>query len=72
MTFFLNADQSVFCNEKTIIIIYVDDLLITDLDKKINVNIKVALNKRFQIIDLEFITHYLDMRFERDRSQRVL
>ena len=69
---FLNVDQNVFCDEKTIIIIYVDDLLIIDLNSKINKNIKTALSKRFQMIDLDFMTHYLDMRLDRDKQQRIL
>ena len=69
---FLNADQSVFCNGKTIIAIYVDDLLITGPDKKANMDIKAALNKRFQMTDLGPMAHYLGMRLERDRPQRVL
>ena len=61
-----------FCNEKTIIIIYVNNLLITDFNKQINKKIKVVFNKRFHIINFDFITHYLNMRFERNKSQRIL
>ena len=68
----LNIDQSVFCNEKTIIAIYVDDLLITDPNKQTNKEIKAAFSKRFHITDLGLIAHYLGMRLERDRPQRIL
>ena len=64
---FLNVDQSVFCDEKTIIAIYVNDLLITDLNTKANKNIKVVFSKRFQMTDLGFMAHYLGMRLNRDR-----
>ena len=68
----LNADQSVFCNGKTIIVIYVEDLLITGLNKQANKNIKAALSERFQMTDLGPIAHYLGMRLDRDRPQRIL
>ena len=69
---FLNVDQNVFCDEKTIIIIYVDDLFIIDLNNKINKNIKTIFNQRFQMIDLNFITHSFDIKFDRDKQQRIL
>ena len=61
-----------FCNEKTIIVIYVNNLFITDFNKQINKKIKVVFSKRFHIIDFDFIIYYLDMRFERNKSQRIL
>ena len=69
---FLNVDQSVFCDEKTIIIIYVDDLLITNLNKQFNKNIKTIFNKQFHIIDFDFMIHYFDMKFDRNKFQRIL
>ena len=68
----LNADQSVFCNGKTIIAIYVDDLLITGPNKQTNKEIKAAFSKRFHMTDLGPMAHYLGMRLERDRPQRIL
>ena len=70
--FSLNADQSVFCDGKTIIAIYVDDLLITGFNTKANKNIKVVFSKRFQMIDLGFMAHYLGMRLNKNRPQRIL
>ena len=61
-----------FCNKKTIIVIYVNNLLIIDLNKQINKKIKVVFSKRFYIIDFNFIVHYLNIRFERNKSQRIL
>ena len=69
---FFNVDQNVFCDEKTIIIIYVDDLLITNSNKQFNKNIKTIFNKQFHIIDLDFITYYFDMKFDRNKFQRIL
>ena len=65
--FFLNADQNVFCDKKIIITIYVNDLFIIDFNKKVNINIKIALNKRFQIINLEFIAYYLGIRLDKNK-----
>ena len=69
---FLNVDQSVFCDEKTIIIIYVDDLLITNSNKQFNKNIKTIFNKQFHIIDFNFIIYYFDIKFDRNKFQRIL
>ena len=64
---FFNVDQNVFCNEKTIIIIYVDDLLITNFNKQFNKNIKTIFNKQFHIIDFDFIIHYFDIKFDQNK-----
>ena len=69
---FFNVDQNVFCNEKTIIIIYVDDLLITNSNKQFNKNIKTIFNKHFHIIDFDFIIHYFDMKFDENKFQQIL
>ena len=69
---FFNADQNVFCDEKFILIIYVNDLFIIDFNKQIIKNVKIVFNKRFHMTNLDFITHYLSMHFERNRSQRIL
>ena len=64
---FFNVDQNVFCNKKIIIIIYVDDLLITNSNKQFNKNIKTIFNKQFHIIDFDFIIHYFDIKFNRNK-----
>ena len=61
-----------FCNEKTIIIIYVDNLLITNSNKQFNKNIKTVFNKQFHIIDFDFIIHYFDIKLDRNKFQRIL
>ena len=61
-----------FCDEKIIIIIYVDNLLITNSNKQFNKNIKTIFNKQFHIIDFDFIIHYFDMKFDRNKFQRIL
>ena len=68
----LNADQSVFCNGKTIIAIYVDDLLIIGPNTQANKDIKAALSKRFQMTDIGPMALYLGMRLDQDRQQRIL
>ena len=69
---FFNVDQNVFCDEKTIIIIYVDDLLITNFNKQFNKNIKTIFNKQFYMINYDFIIHYLDIKLDRNKFQRIL
>ena len=61
-----------FCDEKTIIIIYVDDLLITNFNKQFNKNIKTIFNKQFHIIDFDFIIYYFDIKLDQNKFQRIL
>ena len=68
----LNVDQSVFFNDKIIIAIYVDDLLIVELNKKFIQQVKQALSERFQMTDMSSLVYYLDMNVTRDRQQRTL
>ena len=69
---FFNVDQSVFCDEKTIIIIYVDDLLITSSNRQFNKNIKTVFSKQFHMIDFDFMIHYLGMKLDWNKFQRIL
>ena len=61
-----------FCNKKTIIIIYVDDLLITNFNKQFNKNIKTIFNKQFYVINFDFIIYYFDIKFDRNKFQQIL
>ena len=61
-----------FAIKKTVITIYVNDLFITDFNKQINKKIKVVFNKRFYIIDFNFIIYYLNIRFKQNKLQRIL
>ena len=54
------------------IIIYVDDLLITNFNKQFNKNIKTIFNKQFHIIDFDFIIHYFDIKLDQNKFQRIL
>ena len=67
----LNVDQSVFSNNKVIIVIYVNNLLIVDSDSKFIQKTKKTLHKRFQITDLGSLAYYLGMGVQRDRQQRA-
>ena len=60
-----------FCNDIIIIVIYVNDLFIAKLNKIDNRIIKIVFNKRFQIIDLNFLVYYLDINIQRNRQQRI-
>ena len=67
----LNVDQNVFNNNKVIIAIYVNNLLIVDSNNKLIQKTKKALHKRFQITDLNFFVYYFDMNVQRNKQQRV-
>ena len=70
----LNCDQSVFQNllQKTIIAIYVDDILIISPEIN-NINfLKGELYKKFEIIDLGPVSHYLGINITRDRAKRII
>ena len=58
---FFNIDQNIFCNDTIIIVIYVNNLLIVKFNKIDNRVIKIVFNKRFQMIDLNFLVYYFDM-----------
>ena len=68
----MDADLSVFANGKVIIVIYVDDLLITGPRKADIQWVKDVLHGRFKMIDLGPMHYYLGMGIERDRRQRTL
>ncbi|XP_044721122.1 reverse transcriptase (RNA-dependent DNA polymerase) domain-containing protein [Hirsutella rhossiliensis] len=64
------ADVSVFVRGKSIIAIYVDDLLLTGACPREVQRIKDALSKRFQMTDLGPCSHYLGIKVTRDRARR--
>ncbi len=51
----LNFDLSVFINNFTIIVIYIDNLLIVNVNKKFINIVKRILVNRFKIINLDFV-----------------
>jgi len=51
----LNFDLNVFTNNFTIIAIYVDNLLIVNINKKFIDVVKRAFVSQFKIIDLDFV-----------------
>ena len=68
----LDVDLSVFSNDKVIIVIYVDDLLIIESSRSYIQQVKLALNKRFDMTDMRSLCYYLSMSIERDRLNRIL
>ena len=68
----LNVDQNMFNNNRVIIVIYVNDLLLVDSNKKFIQKIKKVLHKRFQIININFFVYYLNIKIQRDKHQRTL
>ena len=70
--FFLDVDLSVFSNDKVIIVIYVDNLLIIEFNRDYVQQVKLILNKRFDMTKMRFFCYYLSMSIERDRFNRIL
>ena len=67
-----DVDLSVFFNDKVIMIIYVDDFLIIESSRDYIQQVKLTLNKRFDMTNMRFLCYYLSMSIERDRLNRSL
>jgi hypothetical protein len=63
----LNAESNVFIKNQTLIIIYVDNLIMTKFDSDVISILKRALNKQFEMSNLNLCTFYLDMMIFRNR-----
>ena len=70
----IESNESVFINVKKSIIIalYMNDILITDLNKIDIQRIKKALNDKFYMFDLRPYVYYLDIIVKRDRIVDIL
>ena len=68
----LNVNQNVFFNDKIIIVIYVNDFLIVEFNKKFIQQVKQVLNERFQMTNMNFLVYYLNMNVIKDKQQRIL
>lgn len=55
----LNVDLNIFVKKDTIIIIYLDNLLIYDAEKKYINKIKNVLKSKFHMSDLRLVLFYL-------------
>ena len=68
-----NADHSVFLHSnKTIVAVYVDDLLIFGPDMSVIQELKAQLRQKFDMTDLGPCSHYLGMEITRDRVKGTL
>ena len=67
-------DYSVFVHFiiEIIIEVYVDDLLLIDFDINDIREIKKSLMSQFEMINLESMKHYLDMKIVRNRQNRII
>jgi len=61
-----------FYRDETIIVIYMDDLLLTRASKADINRIKATLSERFKILDLRACYFYLGIEVIRDRPRRTL
>ncbi len=68
----LNVEFNVFMKNDNMIVIYVNDLILTKLNFAIIFWLKNALNDRFEMSDLDSCTYYLDMMIFRNRRFRLL
>ena len=69
---FFDVDLSVFFNDNVIIVIYVDDFLIIEFSRDYIQQIKLTLNKHFDMTNMRFLYYYLSISIERDRLNRIL
>ena len=71
----LKSNHSIFINKTTrlVILVYVDDLLIIESKKSQEIaKLKKALDRRFEMTNLNLCSHYLGMTITRDRANRTL
>ena len=70
----LHIDFSVFkhSENKMIVIIYVNDLLIIDFNEKNIIAFKKSFSKRFRIKNLNFVFFYLNVKITRDRVNKIM
>jgi hypothetical protein len=68
----LNVEFNVFMKDDIMIVIYVNDLIFTKLNSTIIFWLKNALNKRFEMSDLNSCIYYLDMMIFKIRRLRLL
>ncbi len=69
---FLNAEFNVFMKNDIMIVIYVNNLILTRLDFAAIFWLKNALNERFEMSDLDLCIYYLGMMIFRNRRLRQL
>ena len=65
--FFTKANVLIFIheNKQTFICVYVDDVLLFELDLNLLKHIKIKLNEYFKMINLRFLSHYLNIKIIR-------
>ena len=66
--FFNSPNESILYVKKTsdvflVIVLYIDDMLLTGLNEDYIANFKAELNSKFEISDLGFLYHYLGIQF---------
>jgi hypothetical protein len=68
----LNVEFNVFMKNDIMIVIYVNDLIFTELNLAIIFWLKNALNDRFEMSDLDSCIYYFDMMIFRNRRLKLL
>jgi hypothetical protein len=68
----LNVEFNVFMKNDIMIVIYVNDLIFTELDLAIIFWLKNVLHERFEMSDLKSCIYYFDMMIVKNRRLRLL
>ena len=69
---YFHTDNSVFMNSNLIIALYIDNILICKLKKKIINELKAKLSTQFNMMNCDSCKHYLKMWIMHDRTLRML
>ena len=69
---FIAVNFFIFTNNIIIVIIYVNDILLANLNKKEIQNIKNKLNKKFKITNFKFYIYYFEIIIVKNRINRIL
>jgi hypothetical protein len=68
----LNVEFNIFMKDDIMIVIYVNDLILTKLNLATIFWLKNVLNERFEMSDLDSCIYYLDMMIFRNRNLKQL
>ncbi len=64
----IHTDNSVFKKKTLIIAVYVDDILLCELNKNKILDFKIKLNDHFEMTNCRVCKHYLEMLVTQNRT----
>jgi len=62
----------VFKKRILIVVVYVDDILLCELNKNKIVNLKIKLSNHFEMTNCKICKHYLEMLITQNRTLQIL